>query len=202
MSSYNPNTWTIAVAYGRIAVLLNAAGEIRSRGFALRSGGVVARHLMSVLSGIMPDALADASRQIARWLFPLDDTPLDVLPYLLRHYGLPPYAESYEATLARLRDAWPTHENAGSVAQLLEQLELCGLVNPAIVELDPDTLDGVFHVEADNIGADLVFGSFDFASDVNWGGQVDPTIAANVRAALRYFCPARSKLDDFRTTTT
>lgn len=180
----------------------NLATFIRYAARALRwaRGPAELRHT-GVLSGLLPDGVSEAARSIVRWSMPLVNTPEDAIPHLLRHYGLPPYAESYAATLTRLRDTWPTHEIAGAEDMLAAEAERCGITN-AVITRDNDT-DSAFWIEGDNI--DPVIPAYDTAGTIYTGGGIvygcqppSNDVAKNLRSMIRYFRPARERYRGLR----
>lgn len=165
--------------------------------FALRWAlGERAHRLTSVVAGLLPDMIADAVRQIARWRMPLEDTPIDAIPYMLRAYGLPEYIETYWQSLLRLRNHIETHERAGAQEQLIEELERAGLANCSIVVYGGEN---AFWIDYPEAGAEILYdGSHLYgAPEIVYGSGIDPIDAHNVIRLMRYFRPARERWAGF-----
>lgn len=150
--------------------------------------GEYSHRLTSVVAGMVPDALADATRQIVRWTMPLYDTPVDVLPYLLRNYGMPSYLETYAQTMARLRIPVDVHQTAGSKAMLEAELTRAGFVG-ATIETD---INSSFWIVYGNgitpeYGTGLTYGT----PGLVYGSQVTQAQAHNAIRLMQYFRPAR-----------
>jgi hypothetical protein len=170
--------------------LRNIHTFLRHAAVALRwARGERAHRLTSVVAGLLPDMITESVRLAARYTMPLVDTPLDALGYLLRDYGLPSYEETYAATLARLRDAWPTHEVAGARAMLEREAARCGLADPVVV-VEPES---AFCLETTSATAPAVWGGFDWGDGTLLGSQIPQPAARNLLRMMRVFRPARER---------
>lgn len=154
--------------------------------------GERAHRLTSLCAGLVQDCLADAVRQIGRWGHPTKDTPLDALGYLLRDYGLPQYIEPYATTLARVSNAWATHEIAGSKAMLEAEAAICGLAEPRVIPTPGPSIT----IETPSASAPLVWGNFFYSApgnilEITYGGQLPKVMNHNLVRAMRWFRPAR-----------
>lgn len=151
--------------------------------------GERAHRLTSTVAGLAIDCVADGVRQLVRWTMPLQDTPVDVLPILLRNYGMPGYLESYAATMARLRIPVDVHQTAGSKAMLEAELERAGLPG-ATIETDVNSSFWVVYgngVTPEYDAASHVYG----APGLVYGSQITHAQAHNVKRLMAYFRPAR-----------
>lgn len=150
--------------------------------------GEFAHRLTSVVAGLSSDTIADGVRQLVRWTMPLYDTPVDVLPILLRNYGMPSYTEAYAATMARLRIPWDVHQTAGSQSMLEAELERAGFVG-ATIETDVDSSFWVVYGNGatPTYGSGITYGT----PGLVYGSQVTADQAHNVKRLMSYFRPAR-----------
>lgn len=156
-----------------------------------------ANRLTGVLSALPADMMAEAARLVSRWSLPLDESPIDLLPYLLRAFGLPQYEEPYFQTLARLRTYLDTHAVAGAQAMLVAEAELCGFTSPSI-ETGPDSS---FWLVSPDIGTGtVVFGDGTLYGDPGaFYGYLPTALGDNDKArrnflrALSFFRPARER---------
>jgi hypothetical protein len=160
--------------------------------------GEMAFRLTATVGGLLHDCMGDTARQIWRFSLPLYDTPVDALPMLLRHFGLPTYDETYAETITRLRDVWNTHQYAGAEVMLIAEAARCGITNPSI-EIDTGPLG--FWIKGDNVqGVMPKFGTFDYDDGTQWGYIADdPVHAKNVLAMMQYFKPAREYFRGLKT---
>lgn len=164
--------------------------------------GPYALRLTATLAALPFDMMADATRQLCRWLYPVDNNiPVDVLTYMLRLYGLPAYTdESYQATLGRLRAALESHADAGAVRQLLMEAER------VTVQFNPPAFLVMRGAESD-----FWLTNKNMAVPRKWGdgityqrgrayGYQAPSIlwTRNMATALDYFKPARERFNGFR----
>lgn len=154
--------------------------------------GERAHRLTSVFAGLLPDLVADSFRQVMRWSLPLFDTPVDAIPYLMQHYGLPPYDETYARSMARLRSFLDTHVNAGAEAMLIAEAEAAGF--PAgTISIEPLPGIGAFaivYTEADGVPHTFGDGT-KYGDGTLYYYQISKTEAHNVRRLIEYFKPAR-----------
>lgn len=151
--------------------------------------GEYSHRLTSVIGGLLPDLVADSVRHIVRWTMPLDDTPTDALPHLLRNYGMPTYIEAYAATMARLRAVVDVHQTAGSQSQLEAELARAGMPG-ATIEIDSGSSfwirwgDGTTPTYGE---PGLTYGT----PGLVYGSQVSAADAHNAKRLMSYFRPAR-----------
>lgn len=160
--------------------------------------GERAHRLTQILGAYFPNAKAEATRQIARWLYPLNGTPVDALPHQLRLYGLPTYAEeSYFRTLNRLRSAVLTHYASGSVDQLIAEAKAATASSGFAI--DADSATNSFAITHAAVTAKRKYGDGPaYGRGAPWGHQV-PAInwTRNIARTMTYFKPARERFRGF-----
>lgn len=158
--------------------------------------------MFGYLSGILPDSLAEGHRSVARMLVPLPYTPVDVLPHLLRAFGLPAYqvhdtsvSAGYLAVLARCRAAWDTHAIGGSNAGMAAELESAGLADVRVHRGWEDSTISEFRIETSSATLSDEYGAGGDWGDGDHYGVWDLTEsqAQGLRAVLAYWRPARSR---------
>lgn len=155
--------------------------------------GELAHRLTVATAGMVPDAIADAARQVMRMMLPLDGSMPDALPSMFRRFGLPPYGEdvtTYFLRLSRLQNMLDTHSRAGSVDQLLEECAFIGIPNPVLEATDRGfyigTTDGSYVVSENLVGDTWILGD-----DTYIGVSLPlPQQNRSVLAMIEYFKPA------------
>lgn len=162
--------------------------------------GERSHRLTQILAAYAPNAYAEATRQICRWLYPLDATAVDALPHQLRLYCLPTYyGEGYFATLDRLRDAVLTHYGSGSVDQLTQEAERATGTAGFTIAISPDSpAETHFAFVHASVTPRRKIGAFTIGPGFAVGYQVpDIQWCRNIQNAMRYFKPARERFRGF-----
>lgn len=156
--------------------------------------------LFSILSGLVPDTLAEANRTVARLLVPLPESPTDILPYLARALGVPLYpvqnvgtASGYLATLARLQATLASHEVAGAAAQIAAECVQAGLSNPEVIPDTDQTLQAFDIAVDDSTDPEEYGGGAEYGDGTIFGRQVSADRARGLLAVMEYFRPAGAR---------
>lgn len=154
--------------------------------------------LTATIAGLIPDAIADASRQVMRALLPLDGTMPDMLPSQCKRFGLPPYMPGvidYFAQLLRLQGVLEMHSNAGSTLQLYSELILIGIQDAGFEITDR----GWWVTTTDLVAAPVIGDTWVLADSVSIGdsaGSIAKT--RSVIQMLAYFKPAADWFEGFK----